>query len=88
MSAQTVTVNKFIWDFTGQAAHFAVAALAMVVVGKYIPHGHLYGFLIGVPAAALKEFWYDFKYEDAATRGSSLLDFSMYMAGLVLGFFI
>lgn len=83
----TVTTNKWIWEFTGQAAHFSVAALAMAALG-HAHHGHLIGFLAGVPAAAFKEFYWDYHYEDAVTRGSSLLDFSMYMAGLVVGFFL
>jgi hypothetical protein len=32
--------------------------------------------------AVPKEFWFDYRYEDAATRGSSPLDFSMYQVGL------
>lgn len=31
-----------------------------------------------------KEFWFDYKYESAAVRGSSPLDFSMYQVGLGL----
>lgn len=34
--------------------------------------------------AVPKEFWFDYKYEDAAQRGSSPLDFSMYQVGLGL----
>jgi len=29
----------------------------------------------------IKEFWYDYHYETTEVRGSSLLDFAMYMAG-------
>lgn len=38
-----------------------------------------------VGLTALKEFWYDANYEDLATRGSNLLDFSMYNLGALLG---
>lgn len=84
----TTVVNKWIWEFTGQAAHFSVAALAMAALHHHSSRGVLIAFAVGIPAAAFKEFYWDYKYEDAATRGSSLLDFSMYMAGLVVGFFI
>lgn len=87
MTAQA-TVTKWIWEFTGQAAHLSVAALAMVVLHHHVSHGYLWALGFGIPAAALKEFWWDYAYEDAATRGSSLLDFSMYLAGLAVGWFI
>lgn len=84
----TAVVNKWIWEFTGQAAHLSVAALAMAALHHHVPHGVIWAFAVGVPAAAIKEFWWDYKYEDAATRGSSLLDFSMYLCGLIIGIFI
>lgn len=31
-----------------------------------------------------KEFWFDYRFEDAATRGSSPLDFAMYQVGLAI----
>ena len=86
--AATTVVNKWIWEFTGQAAHASVAAIAMASLHHHAPHGVIWALAVGVPAAAFKEFWWDYHYEDAATRGSSLLDFSMYMVGLAAGFFI
>jgi hypothetical protein len=38
--------------------------------------------------AVPKEFWFDYKYENAAQRGSSPLDFSMYQVGLALAIII
>lgn len=34
--------------------------------------------------AVPKEFWFDYKYENAGQRGSSPLDFAMYQVGLAL----
>lgn len=86
--ATQITVTKWIWEFTGQAAHLCAAALAMTILSHHVHNGHWWGLAVGIPAAALKEFWYDEKYEDPATRGSSLLDFSMYMVGLLIGWFV
>ena len=41
---------------------------------------------IYVVISALKEGWYDEIYEDTATRGSSLLDFTMYQVGAWVAF--
>lgn len=46
-------------------------------------------FVIGLLIlTTLKEFWYDFKYEIAAVRGSSLEDLLFYWAGIGLGIVI
>jgi len=45
-----------------------------------------YTIIIGTALAAAKEFWYDYVYEDACTRGSSLEDFGFYEIGIILGF--
>lgn len=88
MSNATIVVNKFIWSFTGISAHIMAGFIAVSKAKQYGGHKGLYiATGIGVTAAALKEFWYDENYEDIATRGSSFLDFSMYMTGIVLGWF-
>ena len=85
----TTSVNKFIWEFTGQFAHASAGYIAISTIKQ---HTNVHKVLeiitaIGVAAAAFKEFYWDYHYEDAATRGSSLLDFSMYMVGIALGWF-
>lgn len=82
-----ITVDKFTWTVAAQSAHISVAALVMIACARF--HANMwYAIPVCVAAAAVKEFWYDYQYEDAATRGSSLLDFSMYMCGIVVGFFL
>lgn len=84
-----VTVTKWIWEFTGQFAHCTAGYLAVSKSGQYAGlEGKIVATILGVIAAAIKEFWYDEVYEDAATRGSSLLDFSMYALGMTLGWFV
>lgn len=67
-----------------------VAQMSHVLLGSTLVFGILALFNIHLliyvlPAYALitgvKEFWYDQNYENAETRGSNLLDFSMYQAG-------
>jgi hypothetical protein len=48
-------------------------------------HAALIAAAVGTVAAALKEFWYDQNYETVDTRGSNLLDFSMYEIGIIAG---
>jgi len=86
MATKQVTVTKWIWEFTGQAAHCMAGYLAVSKAKQYGGRRtQSIVTVVGVAAAAIKEFWWDYKYEDAATRGSSLLDFSMYMIGISLG---
>lgn len=44
----------------------------------------LYSVLAAVFLAALKEFWYDYKYETKEVRGSSIEDFMFYLVGLLI----
>lgn len=88
MSTQ-VTVSKWIWDFTGQAAHLMAGYIAVSTVHRHTSSkATKIVAIVGVGAAAFKEFWWDYHYEDVATRGSSLLDFSMYCVGIILGLFV
>lgn len=87
--ASTVVVSSFIWAFTGQAAHVMAGYLAVSKSKQYGGHkGQIIATSVGVAAAAFKEFWWDYHHEDAATRGSSLLDFSMYMVGILVAQFV
>lgn len=53
----------------------------------FYPHLWLAPVLVNAWAVP-KEWWFDFRYENAATRGSSLLDFIMYEVGLALAMLV
>jgi hypothetical protein len=85
----TITINKFISDFTGQFAHASAGYIAINNAKRHTSHRMALLITgVAIAAAAFKEFYWDYKYEDAATRGSSVLDFSMYMVGIVLGWLL
>jgi hypothetical protein len=74
-----------------QFAHAGVAGLIYLSIGHIAQkhnffHWYWYGALIGlgVVAAAVKEFYYDPRFENEATRGSDLEDFSFYMLGILI----
>ncbi len=67
-----------------QFAHAGVAYSITLSLLMALGLTALWWFLpIAVGLAAWKEFWYDYKYETAEVRGSSLEDFSFYMSGIV-----
>jgi hypothetical protein len=81
-----VTVSKWLFEFTSQAAHFFAAFAVMQTVRLHSSHrASLIVAGSGFIAAAAKEFWYDYRYESADERGSSFLDFAMYAAGICAG---
>ena len=66
-----------------QFAHVGVAYAVTLSVLMVVGIQAIYWFIpMGVGAAAVKEFWYDAKYETAEVRGSSLQDFLFYCAGI------
>jgi len=69
-----------------QIGHFLGAySVVLTIFIFHVPYW-LYISALGVTIWAIgKEFWYDEHYEDAAVRGSSLLDFTFYMVGLAAG---
>ncbi len=70
-----VTFNR-----VAQAGHFA-GGLAVVWGLHILWHAGLLG-LIGVIAfAAVKEFWWDYRYESPEVRGSSVTDFVFWTVG-------
>lgn len=72
------------YNISSQFAHFFTAAFLVSEVGR-IGHKSLFAAALGMLLwATVKEFWYDYHYETADVRGSSLLDFSMYCAGTIL----
>lgn len=38
----------------------------------------------GVLLAAVKEFWWDYRFENTEVRGSSMEDFNVYCMGLII----
>lgn len=78
----TLTVDARTFNVVAQLAHFA-GGLA-IVFGAYSLWGmHAALIATGILAvvAAVKEFWYDYRYETPAERGSSALDFAIYLVG-------
>lgn len=60
-----ITMNQ-----AAQSAHVAWGAGAVLLpVAKHWPHGQLIGSLAMVVFAAVKELWWDLKYEDLETSG-------------------
>jgi hypothetical protein len=71
------------FDTVSQLAHFAggtAIVFGLVVLTHHRPFA-LWAFLIVLALAAVKEFWYDEKYETAEVRGSSIEDFAFYAFG-------
>jgi hypothetical protein len=81
----TDTVSAKTFNLVSQLGHFA-GGLA-VIFGCHDLWGRS-GMEIGLVAliviAAIKEFVYDYAYETTVERGSSFLDFSIYMVGALV----
>lgn len=71
------------FDTVSQSAHFFSAAFVV-----HVFHGNPWAIAAVVVACAVKEFWYDYKYESAEVRGSSLKDFVFYMIGAAAGWLL
>jgi hypothetical protein len=70
------------YEVAAQFAHFFTAAFLVSQIGRAGWHWLLFA-AIGMTAfAAVKEFVYDVKHENPLVRGSSPLDFGMYLAGV------
>ena len=68
------------FDTVSQSAHFFSGAFVI-----HVFHGNWKIIVIAVILAAIKEFWYDYHYESAEVRGSSLKDFVFYCLGIAAG---
>ena len=81
-SASTVMGQEF--DLVSQLAH----VFSGICFGFFPAHFGLSLWIV-VPlwlaVFAAKEFWYDYRYESAAVRGSSLKDFCFCVLGLAMG---
>ena len=78
------TIDAKTFNQVAQLGHFAGGAaivLAIVVMTHEHTYSVLWGFLLVLLLAGVKEFWYDEKYETTEVRGSSLEDFTFYMIG-------
>ena len=75
------TIDPKMFDFVSQMAHIFFGATLTFACMIFYPDYILYVLGVYVIATAVKEFWYDDKYENELTRGSSLLDFAAYQAG-------
>jgi len=83
LQEQQMTDAK-LFDVTAQIAHFSVAAFLVSQVAR-LPHGTLIGVVGMLIFATAKEGIYDRYLESATQRGSSLLDWSMYALGTLVG---
>ena len=69
------------YEVAAQFAHFFTAAFLVSQTGRFGLKGLLIGAIGMTVFAAVKEFVYDIKHENPLVRGSSTLDFTMYVAG-------
>ena len=83
MTSSDISPDMF--NFVSQQAHWLSTAW-ITLIGLYFfgPGSFWYTIPVLVVYAAIKEFWYDQQYENAATRGSNLEDFSFYLLGIVI----
>jgi hypothetical protein len=74
-------------DISYQLCHFLLAYSTMLTATHY--HGSNWLTAVEVTAfAAVKEFYYDPKYEGASLAESGLLDFSFYELGIAVAWLV
>jgi hypothetical protein len=80
-------------QYLAQVGHFLGGCLLLVLSALVCAtlgvgwHPSVFVFLAGCIAAALKEFWYDMKYElPRQTWSDSIMDFTFYVIGGCVGF--
>ena len=82
-SSSTNSISPAFFDETAQFAHFGIAAMVYLTVGTLAPVVWVLCSLpVGIGFMAFKEFWYDPRYENTVTRGSSVKDFGFYFLGM------
>lgn len=79
----TDIITPIDYEIAAQFAHFGMAAFLVSQLGRLGWKGLLIGAIGMTVFAAVKEFVYDVQHENALVRGSSSLDFGMYMAGVL-----
>jgi 1,4-dihydroxy-2-naphthoate octaprenyltransferase len=76
-------------DEVAQASHVAIAAAVVgLVSARWHGQSKFIAAVLVVILAAVKEFWFDKNYEDAATRGSDFEDWSYYCVGAIVALLI
>lgn len=70
------------YEVAAQFAHFFTAAFLVSQIGRFGLRWLIVAAIGMSVFAAIKEFWYDEAHENPLVRGSSPLDFWMYMAGV------
>ena len=79
------TISPSMFNLVSQNAHWLFGSwITLLFVYLMGVKSLYYTIPLLVVGVAIKEFWYDQKYENAVTRGSNLLDFSMYILGAVI----
>lgn len=74
------------FDKVAQLSHFAWGAMVVflaAIAGHPIPSLPFYVGGLWIVYSAVKEFWYDEKYETPIVRGNSMLDFVVASAGVL-----
>jgi len=84
-SASPDAIDPKFFCVVAQLSHFAWGCLVISWAGILFPHSFWWILALWESLAAIKEFWYDHNYENPATRGSDLLDFSIYTLGALIG---
>ena len=76
-------IDPEFFNSVAQIAHFFATYGIVLTFGKF---WHWTGVAVAAPLcvayAAIHEFWYDPRYENAVTRGSDLEDFLFLVAGV------
>lgn len=75
-------------DTVSQGLHVSLGAIFVILPAAWgWENARLWGSLIGIMYALVKEFWFDLRYEDAQTSGGikgGWRDFSFYLVGIGL----
>jgi hypothetical protein len=88
---QDAGIDSKFFDLVSQFAHFFTMyslALTVGLIGKRTGHALLYHALsvaVYITYAAIHEFYWDPRHENAATRGSDLKDFAYLVGGGISG---
>jgi hypothetical protein len=79
-----VMISARFFNFVAQDAHFFTTAFITFVMAVFFrKRGEWIAAVGGVLYAAFHEFWYDPRYENAATRGSDVQDFCFLVLGVL-----
>ncbi len=81
-------IDPKFFNFVSQMAHLLLGSTIVLASVLFVPKDLYLIWVIFTLATAWKEFYYDYHWEDAATRGSSLLDFACYNAGAALTYLV